>query len=131
MHGQVNGFTETSAQLSASQLTVNAIKANRTDLLAGFSLSRTKGEFRPYLRVTYRDRLSGSGSDVTAAFDGLTGAANSFTVTANPAAKGEIDTNAGINWVFDDAGSLFLGYQNTLRNGQHSHGINLGIRIEF
>ena len=131
MHGQVNGFTETSAQLSASQLTVNAIKANRTDLLAGFSLSRTKGEFRPYLRVTYRDRLSGSGSDVTAAFDGLTGAANSFTVTANPTAKGEIDTNAGINWVFDDAGSLFLGYQNTLRNGMHSHGINLGIRIEF
>ena len=131
MRGQVNSFTETSSQYAASALTVNPISADRTDLLAGVSLSRAKGEFRPYLRVMYRERLSGAGSNVTAAFDGLTGASNSFTVTANPTAKGEIDTNAGINWVFDDAGSLFLGYENTLRNGMHSHGINLGIRIEF
>jgi len=131
MRGGVHAFTETSAFSSAAALTVSPISADRTDLLGGVSLARARGEFRPYLRVAYRDRLSGANSHVTAAFDGLSGAADSFTVVANPTAKGEIDTNAGANWVFDDAGSLFLGYQNVIRNGQHAHGVNLGIRIEF
>jgi len=129
MKGKVKSFTESGA-LTAAELTVGEMKADRTDLIAGASLTRSHGVFRPYGRVTYRTKLgSSNNANVSAYFDGLSG--NGFTVTANPEGKHEIDADAGINWVFDDAGSLFVGYQGTIRNKFQSHGINFGIRIEF
>ena len=130
MNGKVKGFTETSSLL-ASELTVAALNANRTDLVAGAEITRSRGVFRPYARLQWRDRVSGEGvnNTVTASFDGQ--AATPFTVTAVTADRREIDTDAGINWVFDDAGSLFIGYQGTIRSHYQSHGINFGIRIEF
>jgi uncharacterized protein with beta-barrel porin domain len=99
-------------------------------LLAGLSLTRSSGKLRPYLRATYRSEIGNSGADtVSAYFDGNT--ATAFTVAGVPAAKHEEDINAGLNWVFEDAGSLFVGYQGMLRSGFSSHGINLGIRLEF
>lgn len=129
MRGRINSFTESSS-FTAAQLTVNAISANRTDALFGAQVSRSRGVFRPYARVVYRQRVAGPETGlVTAYFDGQSAA--TFAVYGKPEGRHEIDTNAGINWVFDDAGSLFVGYQNTLRTGMHSHGVNLGIRIEF
>jgi len=128
MRGKIKGFTETGD--GAAALTVLPINADRTDLLAGLSLTRSSGKFRPYLRAVYRSEIGHSGADtVSAYFDGNT--ATSFTVAGVPAARHEEDINAGINWVFEDAGSLFVGYQGTLRNGFNSHGINAGIRLEF
>ena len=129
MKGKVNSFTE-SGTLTAAELTVGSMKADRTELIAGASLTRSHGVFRPYGRVTYRTKLgSSNNANVSAYFDGLSG--DAFTVTANPEGKHEIDADAGINWVFDDAGSLFVGYQGTIREKFQSHGINFGIRIEF
>jgi uncharacterized protein with beta-barrel porin domain len=128
-HGHINSFTETGD--GAAALTVLPISANRTDLLAGIALTKSSGKFRPYLRATFRDEIGGNTNDalVTAYFDGNT--ATEFTVTGVTAAKHEGDINAGINWVFEDAGSLFVGYQGTIRSGYDAHGINLGIRLEF
>ncbi|MDP9056236.1 MAG: autotransporter domain-containing protein [Pseudomonadota bacterium] len=126
--GKINGFTETGD--GAAALTVLPINADRTDLLAGVSLTRSSGKFRPYLRAVYRSEIGHSGADtVSAYFDGNN--ATTFTVVGVPAARHEEDINAGVNWVFEDAGSLFVGYQGTLRKGYNSHGINLGIRLEF
>jgi len=128
MRGKINGFTEQGD--GAAALTVLPISANRTDLLAGLALTRSTGKLRPYLRATYRSEIGTSGdTNVTAYFDGNT--ATQFTVAGVAAARHEVDVNAGINLVFDDAGSLFLGYQGTLRSGYSSHGINLGLRLEF
>ena len=126
--GQVNSFTETGA--GAANLTVGKIKANRTDVLGGFSLARNKGTFRPYARVAYRYQVGGGQNNIiNAYFDSETDTA--FQVTAVATGKSEVDANAGVNWVFDDAGALFVGYQGTVREGYNSHGINLGIRLEF
>jgi uncharacterized protein with beta-barrel porin domain len=128
MRGKIKGFTETND--GAAALTVLPINADRTDLLAGLSLTRSSGKLRPYLRATYRSEIGSNGANtVSAYFDGNT--ATAFTVAGVPAAKHEEDINAGLNWVFEDAGSLFVGYQGTLRSGFSSHGINLGIRLEF
>jgi len=128
MRGKINGFTETGD--GAAALSVLPINADRTDLLAGLSLTRSSGKLRPYLRAVYRSEIGNSGANtVSAYFDGNT--ATTFTVVGVPAARHEEDINAGLNFVFEDAGSLFVGYQGTLRNGYSSHGINAGIRLEF
>ena len=130
-NGKVSGFTETSAAgTTASDLTVSAMSANRTDVLAGFSFTRSVGMFRPYIRAAYRNQLgSGSSNTISAYFNGDT--ATTFNVTGVAEARHELDTNAGVNWVFDDAGTLFVGYQGTMRSGHRSVGLNFGIRLEF
>ena len=128
MKGKISGFTEAGA--GGADLTVNPISADRTDLLAGLSVTRAEGTWRPYLRATWRSEIgNGPDSSVTAFFNGDT--TTSFTLAGVPAAKQELDANIGMNIVFDDAGSLFFGYQGTMRSGYSSHGINAGLRIEF
>jgi outer membrane autotransporter protein len=127
-NGKVNSFTETNA--ASADLTVAAISANRNDLLAGISLTRASGTFRPYARAVYRSQFGTGGPDsVTAYFNG--DPTTSFTVTGVPEGRHELDANTGVNWVFDDAGSLFVGYQGTFRSGHHSNGLNFGVRLEF
>ena len=130
-NGDVAGFTETSAAgTNASNLTVAAMSANRTDVLAGLNFSRSTGTFRPYLRVAYRNQIgSGGGNTVSAYFNADPSTA--FTVTGVAEARHEIDANAGVNWVFDDAGALFAGVQATTRTAHTSVGVNLGVRLEF
>jgi len=125
--GKISGFTESDA--GAADLTVSGINADRTDLLAGVSLTRNTGMFRPYFRAAYRSRQSGGDTTVSAYFNGDTTTA--FTVTGLSKAKNEVDVNSGMNFVFDDAGALFVGYQGTYRSNYKSHGINFGIRLEF
>jgi len=125
--GKISGFTETGA--GALNLTVNGIKADRTDILAGVSLTRATGMWRPYLKATYRNQQSGGDTVVAALMNG--DATTAFTVAGLSKAKNEIDVNSGLNVMFDDAGSLFIGYQGTYRANYQSHGINAGIRLEF
>jgi len=126
--GQVDGFAETGA--NAADLTVNPISARRTDLLVGANLARAEGQWRPYLRAAWRSALGSAGADsVTAYLNG--DPTTAFTVSGVGLARHEFDVDAGMNIVFDDAGSLFVGYQGTMRQGLSMHGINAGIRIEF
>ncbi len=127
MKGKISGFTEDGA--GAANLTVSGITADRTDLLAGVSLTKSKGMFRPYFKATYRSKMSGSGNTVTAYMNGESD--STFTVAGLAPASSQIDANAGMNFVFDDAGSLFVGYQGTYRSNYKAHGINVGIRLEF
>lgn len=126
--GAISGFTESGA--GAIDLTVARIRANRTDFLAGASLARASGELRPYLRATYRSQL-GSGPDgvVTAYMNG--DATTTFTVTGQPAARHQGDVDAGLNYVVNDEGGLYIGYQGTFRNDLTSHGFMAGLRFEF
>lgn len=125
--GKISGFTETNG--GAANLTVSGINADRTDLIAGLSLTRSKGKWRPYFTGTYRNLQSGGANTVTAYLNG--DSTTAFTVTGLDRAKNEVDVNAGMNIVFDDAGALFFGYQGTYRSNYKSHGINAGIRLEF
>ena len=94
------------------------------------NFSRSTGTFRPYLRVAYRNQIgSGGGNTVSAYFNADPSTA--FTVTGVAEARHEIDANAGVNWVFDDAGALFAGVQATTRTAHTSVGVNLGVRLEF
>jgi uncharacterized protein YhjY with autotransporter beta-barrel domain len=128
MKGHISGFTETNA--GAADLTVSEISADRTDLLAGASLAKNTGSFRPYIKAVYRSAIGNAGDNsVTAYLNG--DSSTSFTVAAVGASRHEIDADAGINFVFDDAGSLFVGYQGTMRSSYSAHGINAGIRLEF
>jgi len=43
----------------------------------------------------------------------------------------QFDVDAGLNWVSEDEGGLFLAYQGTYRNDYTSHGVVAGIRLEF
>ncbi|KAH1711202.1 hypothetical protein KXX60_009507, partial [Aspergillus fumigatus] len=75
--GKIKGFTETGA--GAANLTVDGISADRTELLAGVSLTRAKGMFRPYLTATYRSKITGAGNTVTALMNAQSD--TQFTVT--------------------------------------------------
>ncbi|MBU6268930.1 MAG: autotransporter domain-containing protein [Sphingomonadales bacterium] len=126
--GRIDGFTETGA--GAASLTLPGISATRTDLLAGMNVTRSTGKWRPYLRAQYRMATGSAGdSSVTAWFDGNT--ATTFTVAGLAPVKHEMDIDGGMNIVFEDEGSLFVGYQGTLRSGYSAHGINAGIRLQF
>ncbi|MDE2301270.1 MAG: hypothetical protein KGK11_01800 [Sphingomonadales bacterium] len=130
--GAVSGFTE--QYDGAAALQVLPISANRTDALFGLNLTRASGKFRPYLRAVYRNQVGNGGAAmVSAFFDGGTINAPDLPVTVAgvPAARHQEEINAGANWVFEDAGSLFVGYQGTMRSGYNANGINLGIRLEF
>jgi uncharacterized protein with beta-barrel porin domain len=126
--GSIDGFTETGA--GAANLIVNKIDADRTDLLAGATLTRSSGKWRPYVKGTYRSMIgTGPSNGVTAAFVDIP--TSTFTVTGRGAAKTQFDVDAGLNWVSDDEGGLFIAYQGTYRNDLTSHGVVLGIRLEF
>lgn len=128
MSGRVNGFTETNAP--GADLTVSPIPASRTDVLVGVDLTRAKGVVRPYVHATYRSEIgNGPGGTITAVMDGLDSTA--FTVAGLPVARHEVDADAGVNLVWDDSGSLFLGYQGIVRSGYSSHGLDVGLRMEF
>jgi uncharacterized protein with beta-barrel porin domain len=126
--GAINGFTETNA--GAANLTVASIKADRTDLLAGVDLNKASGMWRPYVRVAYRSAIGNADAPaISAYFNG--DSTTTFLVNPTSDSRHEIDANVGLNVVFDDAGSVFVGYQGTMRSGYSSHGINAGVRIEF
>ena len=127
-NGKIGGFTETNG--GAADLTVAAMSANRTDLIAGVSFSRSSGTIRPYLRVAYRNQVgTGSSNTISAYFNGDN--TTSFAVTGLPEARHELDGNIGVNWVFDDAGAIFFGAQATTRTAHTSVGLNVGLRLEF
>jgi len=126
--GSIDGFTETGA--GSANLIVNKINADRTDLLAGATLTRSTGKWRPYVKGTYRSMIgTGPANTVTAAFVDIP--TSTFTVTGRGAGKTEFDVDAGLNWVSDDEGGLYIAYQGTYRNDLTSHGVVAGIRLEF
>lgn len=134
--GSINGFTEAGGD--AADLTVSSIKVNRTDVLGGVNImvgdediaeNGDQGIFRPYLRAAYRSQIGGSHSpSVTAFFNG--DPTTTFTVNGTEIARHEIDVDAGVALDYTD-GSLFLGYQGTIRNKMSDHGVQLGIRVAF
>lgn len=126
--GSINGFTETGA--GAANLIVGKIKADRTDLIAGATIARNTGTWRPYVKGTYRTLIGTAPSTaISAQFVDVAG--TGFIVNGRGAGKNEIDVDAGLNWVSDDEGGLFIAYQGTYRNDVTSHGFVAGIRLEF
>lgn len=126
--GSIDGFTETGA--GAANLIVGKINADRTDLLAGATLTRSEGRWRPYVKGTYRSMIgTGPSNRVTAAFIDIP--TSTFTVTGRGAGKTQFDVDAGLNWVSDDEGGLFLAYQGSYRDDYTSHGVVAGIRLMF
>lgn len=134
--GAINGFTETGGD--AADLTVSSIKIDRTDILGGvditlgeedLALNGDLGILRPYVRAAYRSQLGGGHSPtVSAFFNG--DPSTSFTVDGVEAGRHEVDVDAGLSLDYTD-GSLFLGYQGTIRNKMSDHGVQAGIRIAF
>lgn len=126
--GSISPFTETGAD--TANLTVSRIDASRTDLIAGATLTKARGKWRPFARVNYRSKIGSGGSDtITAYMDGETD--TTFTVDTLTASKQEVDADVGLNIVFNDEGGLYLAYQGTYRSDVKTHGIMAGIRIEF
>lgn len=126
--GSISPFTESGA--STADLSVSRIDASRTDLIAGATITAASGKWRPYVRAAYRSEIgSDNGGSIDAYFNGDTTTA--FTVTAPSASKSEVDVDAGVNIVFLDEGSVYFGYQGTIRSDMTSHGVMAGIRIEF
>jgi uncharacterized protein with beta-barrel porin domain len=134
--GAINGFTEVNG--GAADLTVSSIKINRTDALGGVNImlgdddiadNGDSGIFRPYVRAAYRSQIGGSRSpSVTAFFNG--DPTTTFTVNGSELARHEVDVDAGVALDYTD-GSLFLGYQGTIRSKMSDHGIQAGIRVAF
>lgn len=129
MHrGSIDGFTEDGA--GAARLIVNQIDADRTDFIAGATLTRNNGAWRPYVKGAYRSTIgTAPNTGISARFVDVTG--TNFTVTGRGTGKDEIDIDAGLNWVSEDEGGLFIAYQGTFRDDITSHGVVGGIRIQF
>jgi hypothetical protein len=125
--GSINGFTESGGD--AADLTVARLNLDRTDLLGGLNVTTDQGQFRPYVRAAYRSEIgSNHGSTVAAYFDGDPSTA--FTVDGTTAGRHEVDVDAGLNVVYED-GSMFVGYQGTIRKDMSDHGIQAGVRFLF
>ena len=125
--GKVNGFTETG--MGALNLTVNDIKADRTDLVLGARLAAPMGSVAPYLNVTYRYDLSDHPGSVTGYFNGVTGAP--FTVSSIASGRSAFDVDAGLSAKIGGSAKIFVGYQGTFRNDIDAHGINGGLSLSF
>ncbi len=126
--GSIDAFTETGA--GAANLNIGKIKADRTDFIGGATLTRSEGTWRPYVKGTYRRQLgTGPANTISASFVDVTG--TNFTVTGRGAGKTEFDVDAGLNWVSEDEGGLFIAYQGTFRDDLNSHGVIAGIRVQF
>lgn len=125
--GHINGFTETG--MGVLDLTVDQIKADRTDLVAGFHFSAPTGSITPYVNAAYRYRVNDSNRTVTAWFDGLS--ASPFTVTGINSGRSRFDVDAGLSAKVGATASVFVGYQGTFRNDISSHGVNGGLRLSF
>jgi uncharacterized protein with beta-barrel porin domain len=126
--GSIDAFTEDGA--TSANLAVAKIKADRTDLIAGATLTRTSGNWRPFVRGTYRNLIGTAPSDtITASFVDVTG--TGFSVTGRGAGKDAVEIDAGLNWVSNDEGGLFIAYQGTFRDDLTSHGAVAGIRLQF
>ncbi|MEO1968936.1 MAG: autotransporter domain-containing protein [Sphingomonadaceae bacterium] len=126
--GSISGFTESGATIA--DLTVNRIGIDRTDLLAGATLTRSRGKWRPYVGVTYRSEL-GSGQDGAVSAYLNDDPTNLFTVYGPVPSKNEVDVDAGLNIVFMDEGTIFVGYQGTYRDSASTQGVMAGIRLQF
>ena len=125
--GAINGFTETGGD--AADLTVSRINIDRTDVLGGLDVRVNTGQFQPYVRAAYRSQVGGDRTaSVAAYFDG--DPTTAFTVDGTTEARHEVDVDAGLNVVWDD-GSLFLGYEGTIRSGMSVHGIHAGLKARF
>ena len=125
--GAISGFTESGAD--AADLTVAQIGVDRTEVLGGLNVTANEGLFRPYLRAAYRSQIgSGNNSSVSAYFNG--DPTTSFTVDGVNTGRHEADVDAGLNVVYDD-GSMFIGYQGTLRSRLSEHGFHAGLRFMF
>lgn len=126
--GSINGFTET--QASAADLTVQRLKANRTDLLVGATITPNTGTLRPFIKGTYRSVIGSAPSSLVTAYlnDDPT---TSFTVQGLGADKHEVDVDAGLNIVIEDQGGFFFGYHGIYRNDVKTHALSAGLRIEF
>ena len=82
------------------------------------------------MRAAYRSPIgSGPDSGVTAYFND--DPTTFFTVAGQPAARHQGDVDAGVNFVVNDEGAFFVGYQGTFRSDMTSHGLVAGIRLEF
>lgn len=126
--GSIDGFTEDGA--TSANLAVGKIKADRTDLIAGATLTRSTGNWRPFVRGTYRNLIGTAPADtVTASFVDVPG--TGFSVTGRGAGKDAVEIDAGLNWVSNDEGGLFVAYQGTFRDDLTSHGVVAGIRLQF
>lgn len=125
--GHINGFTETG--MGVLNLTVADIKADRTDIVAGFRFSMPAGTITPYLNAAYRYRVNDSDRTVTAFFDSLSG--SPFTVTGLNSGRSRFDVDAGLSAKIGTGASVFVGYQGTFRNDVDSHGVNGGISFSF
>jgi uncharacterized protein with beta-barrel porin domain len=134
--GTINGFTESGGD--AADLTVSSVKIDRTDVLGGLNLTVAdasldlnsgEGRLQPYVRAVYRSEIgSGQSPTVTAYFNG--DPTTTFSVDGIPASRHEVDVDAGVNLNYYD-GSVFLGYEGTIRNGVSDHGFQAGIRVAF
>jgi outer membrane autotransporter protein len=126
--GRVNGFTETG--LGAADLTVNAIRTKRTDLLAGFDLrANPNSTISPYGRLAWRHNLGHQRDTISARFDD--NAASAFTVDYFAASKNQFDVDAGLNFQASPNFAIFAGYQGTFRKGMDSHGFSAGVSYSF
>ena len=127
--GAIDGFTEEGG--GAADLTVARLNIDRTDLLAGVNVTTRGGDFRPYLRATYRSQIGGDRDPaVSAYFDDLP--STTFSVTDVPTSRHEADIDAGVNVVDEpDRMSVFLGYQGTIRKQMSDHGFMGGVRFQI
>jgi outer membrane autotransporter protein len=125
--GHVNGFTETG--MGALNLTVDQIKADRTDLMVGARLAANMGTITPYANLAYRYDLSDHPGRVSGYFNGVSSAA--FTVSTIGSDRSVFDVDAGLSAKVGTNASLFFGYQGSFRSDQDSHGVNGGLRLSF
>jgi fibronectin-binding autotransporter adhesin len=126
--GKLNPFTETGA--GAANLTVERIRANRSDLMVGLDLeANPHAEISPYGRIVYRRNLGSQRNDVTAFFNN--DIATEFTVSAVTPKKDQLDVDAGVNFQANPNLAIFAGYQGTFRGDLNSHGFSAGLSYSF
>jgi fibronectin-binding autotransporter adhesin len=126
--GKLNPFTETGA--GAANLTVEKIRANRSDLMVGLDLeANPHAQISPYGRIVYRHNLDSQRDDITALFNG--DIATEFTVNAVTPKKDQLDVDAGVNLQASPNLAIFAGYQGTFRGDLNSHGFSAGLSYSF
>lgn len=125
--GHVNGFTESG--MGVLDLTVDQIKADRTDLVLGARMAAPMGSVSFYANAAYRYDLNNDPGSVSAYFNGVASAP--FTVSTIGSGRSVFDVDAGISAMIGKSASVFVGYQGSFRNDLDSHGVNGGVRINF
>lgn len=127
-HVSVHRGAASETGAGAFNLNVASNRVSYTFLTADLSIRKQEGALRPWLSAGLRQRVKDDRTEATA---GLTGVAETFTVTGARRGRSFGDIAIGLGWQVSPTLNLFARGNSEFGGGNSGQGINAGLSLRF